>query len=134
MEPCKVCQFWARDASNEVGEHHPHCPLKADPKRTVKARKVEVFDAEGGAVNGLIEEPGVCQPFPEDKRLGFCCPGCGKWGAVRVGSPKPVASPSWNIVSGTLEEPESLTLTPSIHCIGCCGWHGYLTSGIFVPC
>ena len=105
-----------------------------DPKRTVKARKLDkfVFDAQ----------PGDCFQEPDDgnDRLSFACPGCGVWGGVRAGSPKPEHKPSWEIVAGKLSDPENLILSPSIHCVGCCGWHGFLGGsdrkqpGVFVSC
>lgn len=60
------------------------------------------------------------------------CPGCGEGSAMTVypvGTPKP-PSPSWEI-SG---EGENLTLKPSINCVGCCKWHGWLTNGEYKPC
>lgn len=101
--------------------------LPVDPKRTgVKAVLIEefVFDAE----------PGQCQWKPDEPKLYFACPGCGAWGGVRIGHPKPEKSPSWDIVSGMPEDPSALTLAPSINCIGCCGWHGYLKNGVFESC
>lgn len=64
----------------------------------------------------------------------FACPGCGRFGSIRIGRPKPAESPSWEIVAGEASNPESLTLKPSINCVGCCGWHGYLTLGTFETC
>lgn len=98
--------------------------LPTDPKRTVKAKKVDAFRYDC--------EPGDCILYGD--RLMFGCPGCGLWGGVNAGHPKPAQGPSWDIVSGTLDDPEHLTLSPSIHCIGCCGWHGHLKDGTFVPC
>jgi hypothetical protein len=43
---------------------------------------------------------------------------------------KPKTGPSWAI-TGNVSEIETVTLSPSINCIGCCGWHGYLTRGVF---
>ena len=103
-----------------------------DPKRTVKARKVHVFEDDGSAPNGLDAEPGDSQQVSPD-RMMFACPGCGEWGAVRA-LPPPKKQNAWMIESGTLAEPESLTLSPSIQCMGCCGWHGYLKAGVFESC
>ena len=102
-----------------------------DPKRTVKARNVHVFEADGSAPNGIEEEPGVCQRTSPD-RLMFCCPGCGLWGGVRATHPK--ESSSWDIIAGSLDDVTTLTLAPSINCIGCCGWHGHLKNGVFESC
>ncbi len=118
-----------------------------DPKRTVKARPVTVFDADGGAPNGIDAEPGDCQrrePYRGEtiERLMFACPGCGQWGSIGCGKPKPTSGiggqvfkgPSWEIVAGALADVTALTLSPSIHCIGCCGWHGFLRNGVFESC
>ena len=118
-----------------------------DPRRTVKARNVRVFDADGGAPDGIDALPGDCQrrePYRGETvpRLMFACPGCGQWGSIACGSPKPtggvggvrLAGPSWEIVAGSLDDATTLSLSPSIHCQGCCGWHGYLTNGEFKSC
>jgi len=61
--------------------------------------------------------------------LNFFCPGgCGDPGFCRVGNgKKPEVEPSWkwdgNEVAPTLE--------PSIYAKHTCGWHGYLTAGVF---
>ena len=75
-------------------------------------------------------EPGLAHHHTEGPYAGllrFACPGCGRIGAINVSSPK--TPQSWLI-----EQLEPLTLSPSIHCIGCCGWHGFLTNGTFVSC
>lgn len=80
-------------------------------------------------------EPGACfidkdNTYPD--HLIFACPGCGKIGSIVCTHPK---SPnSWDIESGNLQDPATLTLSPSIHCVGCCGWHGYLRNGEFQSC
>lgn len=66
--------------------------------------------------------------------LAFTCPGCGQFGGVRVGHPKPKRQPSWDVVAGSPTDASTLTLSPSINCVGCCGWHGYLRDGVFVSC
>jgi hypothetical protein len=105
--------------------------LLIDPKRTIKARVVRVFEDDGSAPNGLDAEPGDCQRTAHDQ-LMFACPGCGQWGGVRATHPKEPSS--WDVVSGSLDDAATLTLVPSIHCIGCCGWHGHLKNGIFESC
>lgn len=75
-------------------------------------------------------EPGSTCRHTYD-RLAFSCPGCGRWGSIRVGSPKPEESPSWAILEGSVDDPATLSLSPSINCVGCCGWHGYLTQGVY---
>lgn len=121
--------------------------LTKDPRRTVRARKVNTFDERGGAPNSLDGAPGDAQkrrPYTGEnvERLMFACPGCAGWGSIACGKPKPtdgindqvVKGPTWEIVSGSLDDPETLTLSPSIHCVGCCGWHGYLRNGVFESC
>jgi hypothetical protein len=68
--------------------------------------------------------------------LANACPGCGRVACVRVSHPKPDNSngATWDVVSGSVEDVTTLSLQPSINCTGCCGWHGYLTNGVFVPC
>ena len=70
----------------------------------------------------------------EDKIVGFIemCPcGCATIGAVTfdTGSLEQ-KSPKWKW-NGNKEKP---TVTPSIRRIGGCGWHGYLTNGVFKSC
>ena len=98
-----------------------------DPTRTVAATQIPEYPDAA--------EPGQCyasENFP-DRRL-FGCPGCGQFGAIPVGHPKPENSPSWDIVAGSPADATTLTLAPSIHCVGCCGWHGFLTAGVFRSC
>src|ERR1700722_8292781 len=98
-----------------------------DPKRTgVKAVLLAEFHFHAA--------PGSCIYSPEHGVLEFACPGGGLWGGCRIGHPKPVPPPSWDIVEGKAEEPASLTLQPSIYCKGCCNWHGYLRNGVFESC
>ena len=106
-------------------------PITHDPRRQVPATVIDHYPD--------FEEwvPGVCY-VPSDSSfaglLNFCCPGCGQFGSIPCSSPKSTDRPSWEIKSGTLADPRTLTLAPSIHCVGCCGWHGYLRDGVFVPC
>jgi hypothetical protein len=99
--------------------------VPVDPKRSgVKAVLVE------GYTDDL--PPGACLPWDQNSgRLHFACPGCGQLGGVNCGHPKPAQGLSWDIVSGSPADPATLTLTPSINCVGCCGWHGFLTNGVF---
>lgn len=58
------------------------------------------------------------------------CPGCGREGGQHLrkpGTPHPPDRASWEI-SGLPDKP---TLKPSVNCEGCCGWHGYLTDGVW---
>lgn len=54
------------------------------------------------------------------------CPGCGRRCALTIGGDK---SPRWNV-----DQRDPLTLTPSVNCVGCCGWHGFLKNGEWVSC
>mgnify|MGYP007089154836 CR=1 FL=1 len=100
--------------------------IEKNPKRTnLKAFAINEWPEEETA------ELGACYKMNHD-HLGFSCPGCGRFGAIQAGSPKPADRPSWLIEQGTLDDPASLTLSPSINCVGCCGWHGYLRKGVFV--
>lgn len=53
----------------------------------------------------------------------LACPGCGK-----VSSPKNGAK--WTVEAGSFENIQDLTLRPSL-VMNCCGWHGWLTRGLF---
>jgi hypothetical protein len=53
----------------------------------------------------------------------LCCPGCGEAGSPRDGA-------KWTIMTGSFDDVTTLTLRPSIQ-KHCCGWHGYLTKGVF---
>lgn len=98
-------------------------PHPIDPRREIALAR-GVYDGESD-----FAEPGTAEPSKH--HLWFACPGCGKWGAILVGHPKPGTSPSWDIVAGVLDDPTTLTLRPSINCVGCCGWHGFLVAGRF---
>lgn len=60
------------------------------------------------------------------KSFLIACPRCGEIGAARQGQ-------HWTPTSGDWDDVTSLSLSPSI-AKSCCGWHGYLTNGEFVPC
>ena len=104
--------------------------LTTDPKRT----GVKAYRCEDIMIHDEATPLGACLYVPSDGRLWFGCPGCQRNGAIRCDYQKPADSPSWFVSSGDLEKPETLTLSPSINCVGCCGWHGYLTNGVFVSC
>lgn len=103
-----------------------------DPKRTVKATRTDEAWPEGGyAVPGEVF---IDTDETYKDHLLFACPGCGRMGSIRATHPKNVNGPSWDVVAGKLTEPETLTLAPSINCVGCCKWHGYLKNGVFESC
>ena len=70
-------------------------------------------------------EPGSFEIVSNDLMI-IACPGCGRVSGMKVGYPKPCGSPSWENTGGAVP-----TLRPSINCVGCCGWHGHLTDGVF---
>lgn len=100
-----------------------------DNKRTVAAT---YFNWKDSDYNEFGEPGASCEHTYN--RLAFACPGCGRWGSIRAEAPKPSESPSWGITEGSLADPTTLTLVPSINCTGCCGWHGYLTKGVYRSC
>lgn len=103
-----------------------------DAKRTVPATTTdEAWPEDGYAAPGAVY---IDRESTYKDHLLFACPGCGRMGSIRATHPKDKDSPSWDIVAGTLIEPSTLSLVPSINCVGCCGWHGYLTNGVFVSC
>lgn len=61
--------------------------------------------------------------FANDSSLINNCPGCGRRSALTIGGDN---HPQWTIVYR-----EPLTLSPSVNCVGCCGWHGYLKNGVW---
>ena len=56
----------------------------------------------------------------------IACPGCGELGGPRDGQ-------RWEPTQGDWSDVTTLSLSPSI-LKNCCGWHGYLRDGVFVPC
>lgn len=64
------------------------------------------------------------------KVIEFWCPRTGTYcGTISVGYPdKPNDCKNTWKWDGNYEKP---TLTPSINCISGCGWHGFLTKGVF---
>jgi len=111
----------------------PVTPCIVDPKRTCKAIQAAPDDPKLQPREFEYTEPGLARRLGGDHLL-FACPGCGRTGAIRAANPKPGDSPSWDIASGSLDDVTTLTLSPSINCVGCCGWHGYLTGGVFKSC
>lgn len=64
--------------------------------------------------------------WANDTSLFNKCPGCGRSAVLRIGGD---VRPRW-----ILESAEPLTLSPSVHSVGCCGWHGFLRGGEWVSC
>lgn len=100
---------------------------EVDPKRTGLRAKRTVFDLVAGNYPDYAS-PGEYELH--DGLLLLACPGCGHVSGMRVGDPKPPRSPSW-LLNG---DPNAPTCSPSINCVGCCGWHGYLRNGVFELC
>ncbi|MFA5941405.1 MAG: DUF6527 family protein [Sinimarinibacterium sp.] len=86
-----------------------------------------VWLSSGGT--GVSDAQGNPVPVREHSALAYTCPGCNLMGAVNV-RPAPSDRHSWEW-DGNAESP---TLKPSLHHVGCCGWHGYLTAGVFTAC
>lgn len=102
-----------------------------DPRRSLPARAVEDIDApdvlpgdvEVRCIDGVVEG------------YGYACVGCGSRSWLAIGADNP--HPRWSVTAGAATKPETVTLSPSIlHAAerGGCGWHGYLTAGVFTPC
>lgn len=106
---------------------------EVDIRRTVKAFPAVYKPDESGCWPEFAA-PGGVEPRPNSQYLMIACPGCGDVSGMAVNHPKPAESPSWDIVAGDVNDPTTLSLHPSINCTGCCGWHGYLTNGVFTPC
>lgn len=103
--------------------------IDKDPKRTgLKAVPVIFGKDEDGFLELGEAEPGQFEITGGSVLLA--CPGCGHVGCMRVGNPKPGASPSWAMTG----DPAAPTFSPSINCVGCCGWHGFLKNGVFESC
>lgn len=69
-----------------------------------------------------------------DEVAGLCikCPGCGAESYLQFANTATTVEHgskwSWD---GNRIEP---TLSPSVHSVGCCGWHGYLRNGKWESC
>lgn len=106
--------------------------MQIDVKRCVPARAVT-----GGAFCEDGVQPGDVTTFEPDgsvEELAIACPGCGRRSMLPL-----VAGHRcrWTVTAGDVRDPSSLTLSPSIFHRsedGGCGWHGYLTKGVFTPC
>lgn len=102
-----------------------------DLRRSVPARLVADIDADGA-------QPGDVEALAIDGRVwgyGFACPGCGSKSFLALDAENP--PPRWAVTGGDVANPATVTLAPSIfHTAerGGCGWHGYLTNGVFAPC
>lgn len=95
------------------------------PSTTAQRGDAKWVSSGGPHVTG---KNGEAIPLKEHAALAFSCPGCGSYGAITVGLEKdPSSKHQWEW-DGNIEAP---TLWPSIHCVGCCKWHGYLVKGIF---
>jgi len=102
-------------------------PYPIDPRRTRLPATPTTF----GLVDGCL--PDFAPPGSFELRAGYmilACPGCGHVSGMRVGPSKPDESPSWQLTG----PPDAPTLTPSVNCVGCCKWHGFLKAGVFESC
>lgn len=107
-----------------------------DAKRTAPATLAADDDPDIQPGEFCYTTPGKGRRFVPHDMLLFACPGCGRSGAIRAAHPKPDNrnGATWDITAGSLDDPTTLSLAPSINCVGCCGWHGYLTGGVFKSC
>lgn len=107
-----------------------------DAKRTCKAIQADHDDPTIQPGEYCYATPGKGRRLDQGDHLLFACPGCGRSGAIRAAHPKPPNGngATWDITGGSLDDITTLTLTPSINCVGCCGWHGYLRNGVFESC
>lgn len=102
--------------------------LTIDINRTAPARIVEDIDADGA-------QPGDVEPLAYGGVVwgyGFACPGCGSKSYLALDEENP--PPRWSVTAGDIRKPDAVSLSPSIlhdRSKGGCGWHGYLTRGIF---
>lgn len=130
-------------AAFNATDYGGRCPIhghliNVNPRRVVAAtywQSTKVDPTDDTLMAHRHWAPGACEPHVGDQDnsfLTFACPGCGQVGGILVGHPKPQHSPSWDVAGGSLADPLTLTLNPSINCVGCCGWHGYLRGGVFV--
>lgn len=98
--------------------------------KAVVCTTYEEYEAAGPGA--IFVSPDVI-PFIPEKGITLIhnkCPGCGRSCGMATfpeGKPKP-ESPSWKMTGW----PNAITLEPSVHCKGCCGWHGYLKNGEWV--
>ena len=88
-------------------------------------------------INAADVQPGDVEVRGNVETTGgfvFACPGCGARSWLAIGPENP--GPRWGIASGVAARPETVSLMPSIlHAAPQgCGWHGYLTNGVFAPC
>ena len=99
-----------------------------DPKRRVQAVRDRV---EGGMGGENLFQPGEMRPVVnmQEQPVGYVlsCPGRGERLSLRTDGPGPHWTATGDLDAG------SLTLTPSIHHVQGCGWHGYLQDGTFIP-
>ena len=98
---------------------------------SIEKRWTELEDGAGKPL-APTSQPGDAYWTPDiagnpHAALSYTCPGCGRFGSVRVGLSKEADRHQWQW-DGNVSEP---TLKPSLHHVGCCGWHGYLTAGEF---
>ena len=96
--------------------------MEVDPKRRVAA-----FPMVGNIWEDSARVPGMAKARSKH-HFDFACPGCGETRSI------PIGAPGWDLVEGKLDDLASISLKPSILCKSCCGWHGYLTKGVFEPC
>jgi hypothetical protein len=68
---------------------------------------------------------------PDGCVLLNACPGCGQVSGMKIGFRTKPDAPGWLLTVGDPDDAMTWTVIPSINCVGCCGWHGYLRAGVF---
>lgn len=65
----------------------------------------------------------------DEGRIMLKCPGCGEASSMhcRIAGALHPEGPSWVLTNVA----DGITMAPSINCVGCCGWHGWLKGGEF---
>lgn len=97
--------------------------------KTVPARLVDSWDAVENGEPGTFKYLANQDNEPEKCLMAKCPCGCGEKFAISIyKAGEPVHGWLWD---GNKEAP---TLRPSIHRLFNCGWHGFLTAGVWESC
>lgn len=103
-----------------------------DLQRTVPLRVVDALPPRDPAPFG--EATAYNDGSGEPAGFMFGCPGCGAQLSLPI-NPRP-GRIAWTVTAGDARTGAGLTLSPSVHHVAPqgCGWHGFLTNGVFAPC
>ena len=80
---------------------------------------------------------GIITARDSDKVVCYAirCPGCRTMSALMLTDRD--GHPFWTVTAGNAQQPEAVTLSPSVHHTkegGGCGWHGWLRNGQWEEC